>query len=457
LMHQNNYQPNTHYCSDVYRSAQNLIEEPLAKSILSKISIEDVSPGMLEVLLKDLFVDANDEAKILALSLVSLPLPILGEVRDRAVVSASMLLSHIDDSIWPSIWVVIEQDFNFGREVFKFIGRRIIYDGPTRGSFQALKEEYLADLFVFLARHYPETEKENASLPDNSNKLVGVPWRVQDLDEDDAIEKLKRYILQWIEDRGTSEACEALRKIICEFPELADGLRWYLLEAEATVRLNTWNPPEPEHIFQLVLNQDKRLVQDEHQLLKVLLESLDRLELELQGETSAVRDLWDKCNDNFFRPIDENAFSDYVKRFLDRDLKSRGIIVNREVELRRGSGGKSGERTDIHIDAVLKHPSGQTYSSITVIVEVKGCWHSEVQTAMESQLVGRYLSDNACRHGLYLIGWFSCQQWDSQDSRKNKTPRMTLDEARIQFDSQAETLSSSETEVCSYVLNTALR
>ena len=158
-----------------------------------------------------------------------------------------------------------------------------------------------------------------------------------------------------------------------------------------------------------------------------------------------------------FRPIDENAFSDYVKRYLDRDLKSRGIIVNREVELRRNYGGKPGERTDIHIDAVLKRPNGETYDSITAIIEVKGCWHSELETAMESQLVGRYLANNTCRYGLYLIGWFSCQQWDSQDSRKNKTPKITLDEARKQFNLQAETLSSSGNIVYAYVLNTALR
>jgi predicted NACHT family NTPase len=407
-------------------------DERLSKVLLQKINEPNLDSQNLEALLGFLLGKKIKQAQDLAESLIFLLISQSSKDCPRIVAVARSLIFYAENAGWPVVWPIIQSEPEISREITGFM--LSAFEDYELG--QRLNEDQIAELYIYLTHNYFELEASD------SNNL-------QDY--------LSYCILATLQERGTSEACEALRKIICEFPELADGLRWYLLEAEATVRLNTWNPPEPEHILQLVLNQDKRLVQDEHQLLKVLLESLDRLELELQGETPAVRDLWDKCNDNFFRPIDENAFSDYVKRFLDRDLKSRGIIVNREVELRRGSGGKSGERTDIHIDAVLKHPSGQTYSSITVIVEVKGCWHSEVQTAMESQLVGRYLSDNACRHGLYLIGWFSCQQWDSQDSRKNKTPRMTLDEARIQFDSQAETLSSSETEVCSYVLNTALR
>jgi hypothetical protein len=191
-----------------------------------------------------------------------------------------------------------------------------------------------------------------------------------------------------------------------------------------------------------------------------LIESLERLELKLQGETPAARDLWDKNNgkNNLFRPIDENAFSDYVKRFLDEDLKSRGIIANREVELRRGSGGNPGERTDIHVDAVAKQLTGGNYDSINVIIEAKGCWHKEIETAMESQLVDRYLADNTCEHGIYLIGWFNCTQWDSRDPRNKKAPKIIIDEARKQYDAQAERLSSSSGKIVrAFIMNTALR
>lgn len=53
------------------------------------------------------------------------------------------------------------------------------------------------------------------------------------------------------------------------------------------------------------------------------------------------------------RPKEENAFSDFIKSHLGRDLKERGVIVNREAEIRRSIGTSPGERTDIHVDAVL--------------------------------------------------------------------------------------------------------
>ncbi|NJL57751.1 hypothetical protein HC928_23435 [bacterium] len=109
------------------------------------------------------------------------------------------------------------------------------------------------------------------------------------------------------------------------------------------------------------------------------------------------------------------------------------------------------------VPAVLKNSNGDTYDSITVIIEVKGCWHSEVQTAMQSQLVERYLSDNVCPYGLYLVGWFNCQQWNDEDSRKKQAPQITLNQARIQFDEQAQRLTLSVNTVRAYVLNTALR
>jgi predicted NACHT family NTPase len=258
FIHQNEYQPLTGYDYDIYRSAKGLIGKPLAKSILSKVSIEDMSSGMLEVLLKDLFDDASDEAKVLALPLVSLPLPILGEERSKAVVSARLLLSYVDNSIWPTIWAAIEQDPKFGREVFESIVRMVIYGKSTRKAFQELKEEYLTDLFVFLERQYPEKEKqekEKASTSDNVSKLVGVSWRISNADH--KIQELKRYIPQWIQEHGTSEACEALRRIICEFPEQADELwLWRLLETEAAARRNTWKPPKPEDILRLTSIQE---------------------------------------------------------------------------------------------------------------------------------------------------------------------------------------------------------
>jgi hypothetical protein len=169
--------------------------------------------------------------------------------------------------------------------------------------------------------------------------------------------------------------------------------------------------------------------------------------------------IWDQTNSKplKYKPVNENTFSDYVKRFLDRDLKQSGIIANREVELRPSQGGAPGERTDIHIDAVVKNANGEIYDSITVIIEVKGCWHDELNTAMETQLVNRYLQDNACQHGLYLVAWFNCNQWDESDRRKCNTPNISAVEAQENFNQKAKDLSLSSVMVKAFVLNAALR
>jgi len=205
----------------------------------------------------------------------------------------------------------------------------------------------------------------------------------------------------------------------------------------------------------LIASPESRLLQNEDQLLEILIRSLSRLEQEMQGETPAGFSLWDEQTRNIFRPKNELRISDCIKLHLRRDIASRGIVVNREVEIRKGTGGAPGEETDIHVDAVIEGPS-DTYDRISVIIEVKGCWNREVLSAMETQLADRYLRDNACPYGLYVVGWFVCDQW-KDDPRKSMTPNMTLAEARDYFNRQAISLSNETRRLCSFVLNLALR
>src|SRR5207249_2753776 len=128
-----------------------------------------------------------------------------------------------------------------------------------------------------------------------------------------------------------------------------------------------------------------------------------------------------------------------------------------EVEIRRGEGEGQGERTDILINAVVPGRRPDEYGSITVIIEVKGCWNNRLKKDMKEQLRDRYLAQSSCGHGLYLVGWFSCAQWDGDDSRKKRTPKMTLQEAQQFFDDQAATLSQEGLCIRALVLNTALR
>jgi hypothetical protein len=210
-------------------------------------------------------------------------------------------------------------------------------------------------------------------------------------------------------------------------------------------------PPRPQDIVKLADDSERRLVRSGDQLLEVLIESLGRLEAKLQGGTPAAQFLWDRISHGVYRPKDEDSFSDYVKLHLEEDLRQKGIVSNREVQIRRGTGGAKGERTDIHVGV-----SG-VYDQVSVIIEAKGCWHPELETAMSSQLVERYLKDNQCQHGLYVVGWFNCPQWDPEDSRHRQAPKYGIEEARKRFGAQAAEISKGTVRVKALVIDTALR
>ena len=220
-------------------------------------------------------------------------------------------------------------------------------------------------------------------------------------------------------------------------------------------------PPSPAELLELVQKPAARLVQSGEQLLEVLCESINRLESKLQGETPAAFALWDQTDRRRgrerFRPKDENHLSDYVKAHLRDDLSGSGIVALREVQIRRGEGGGKGEHTDIHVVGIITDSRTGERRQVRVIVEVKGCWHRELMTAMETQLVGRYLKDNDCQHGLYVVGWHVCLQWDPQDEARRAVPFASIENARTFLAEQARKLSQEGVVVHSVVINAALR
>lgn len=75
---------------------------------------------------------------------------------------------------------------------------------------------------------------------------------------------------------------------------------------------------------------------------------------------------------------------------------------------------------------------------------------------METQLLNRYMSDSLCRYGLYVVGWFVCDQWDTKDSRWEQTPRMSIHEVQERLTSQALKLSQGGDRIQVFVLDCSL-
>jgi predicted NACHT family NTPase len=432
----------------ITQSIKNFWDERLAKALLKKLEDPALKPESVGQLLEVLLAHKVFAAKFLAESLIPSPPPSVGEQRSKAIFAARALIFDAEDAGWSIIWSAIQQDPEFGKEVLESVS----YFARETGSVEwRLSENQVLELYRWLARQYPKVEKPKRQK--DSNEFSVEDYEVKP--EESAI-RWQGAILQHLKERGTPQSCEALQQIAHEFPDMAEKLKRILLEAQLITRRRTWSAPTPQEVFRVTSDRNVRLVNGADQLLDVVIESLDRLNQKLQGETPSAFLLWDQI---VSRPKDEQALSDYVKLHLEEDLKQQGVIAKREVEIRRRHGDKgvaaSGERVDLQVDAFVRLPNGEIQDCVSVIIEVKGCWNKDLDTAMQAQLVERYLKDNRCQHGLYLIGWFNCKQWDNKDSRN--PPKLNIEEAKQKFEAQAAELSKQGIKVKAVVLNTALR
>lgn len=356
------------------------------------------------------------------------------------VAAAASLLRAADEEAWSIVWPYVAADSDFGRQVLP----RVAMHGPSNSTLALrLDEDHVADLYIFLERHFSHESDGDRS----GFRFVG---------PNDAVREYRDATLRVLTNRGTPASVAALERIALEFPNL-DWLRRVVFSARSAMLRETWTPIRPAELVELANSSATRLVQSERQLQQVILESLEALQQELQGETPAAPDLWDEVAKGRFRPKDENHFSDYVKRHLQRDLSQRGIVSLREVEIRRGEGAAAGERTDIHVTGILPELDGCGRRLVRVIIEAKGCWHRELETALVSQLAGRYLCDNECRHGIYLVGWFACPQWDESDLRAQVTARRDPEVYLTSLKKQAASLRPTEVTIEPLILRAGLR
>ena len=399
---------------------------------------------VMETLLDDLLAGGSPEAREFAISLIGPPLPVDPEWPGRSLAAARSLLTFAPDAGWPSLWPILRETPEFGRDLVTSVAPGA--DRADTAPFLVrLTEAQVADFYTWLARQFPHDEDEK-------------PEGFHAIGPREYVARFRDGVLRHLERRGTPAALEAIEEIARQLPHLS-WLPLIRLQAEKVMMERSWSPCRPEELWALAKDWETRLVDGGDQLMEVVAESLRRFERKLQGETPASFMLWDNRGDGRYRPKEEERLSDALKLHLKSDLVERGIVANREVVIRPGSGGRPGERTDIHIDAITNGARPGVFDCVTVVVEVKGCWHREVLVAMRDQLRDRYLTGGACRHGLYVVGWFHCDQWDKSDYRRDDARRLVpapLAEARALFTTQAEETSVGDRRIVSLVINCAL-
>lgn len=329
----------------------------------------------------------------------------------RALVAA---LLHAPVEAFPTATAMMSDDEELQRVVW-----RSVLDQQDHGRgrlFGALDEAALALLYENVQRVLPSKDDP--------------PWRGGNITPNMSARRMRDQIPSTLAARATEAGCRELLRLATALPDQSTGLRWTYREAVTNIRRNLWQPPSPDAVKRVLAQSHARLLNSDDDLLELVLESLGRLQTKLTAQMLPAAETlwhWDGAGQRRtnFRPKDEESLSDDIARWLTDDIgPSAGVVVGREVQPRRG------RRTDVLVEAAPPAVGGG-FEKFTVVIEVKGCWHAEVRTALRTQLADDYLRPHGWRCGIYLVGWFVCPRWAQAKSHLNSA---TAQAARAELD-----------------------
>jgi hypothetical protein len=284
----------------------------------------------------------------------------------------------------------IERDSNWGKQWFTEIIEMNHYDHPLMPIFKQVSLKNLKRLYIWLHQNYPSAEEPVHEGVFCSNAL-------------DYIYRFINSLFNLIMEYPEIGVVATLQEIYERFPT-DQWLVECILRAQKS-ELKLLNPVYSITEIKKLLGKrsDGYLVTSPQGLLNVVIECLHNYQTYLTGkENPRVEDLWN-YNKSELTHKPEEAFSDHIKAYLDLTMRASGMVINREVQLNRGRNGEAGSRTDIWITALSK----DQLSNISLCIEVKGSWNSSASTAMEEQLVKKYMGAGGADAGILLVGWYT--------------------------------------------------
>ncbi|MFI2488526.1 hypothetical protein ACH47X_16570 [Promicromonospora kroppenstedtii] len=319
------------------------------------------------------------------------------EFRSRALDAASRLLWHDVKSSWALLGALMDDDVPFMEEAMLAAAhafQRRIPELPPQG---------LADLYLWLCEHFPPAEDpifDDAHMV-GSRESLGT-WR--------------NALLIALSKTGTRDAVAAIERIVQARPD-EPWMARLLIDAERALRERSWEPLSPKEVDQLAQSRRTRVVRSDADLLAATLAALDDIQARLQADTPSAFLLWDT---HAKRPKSEEEISDYLAIELEQRLNARGVVINREVQVRRSKPAGLPERTDLRVEAVRHHDATGVSGTLRIPGEVKGIWNAGVIQSLEAQLVQRYMADFQTNHGVYIVAWFDQVAWAVEDSRRSR-------------------------------------
>lgn len=263
----------------------------------------------------------------------------------------------------------------------------------------------------------------------------------------DALDNVYTFASQLISliyERKSPELVSVFEMLVRELPE-ERWLRDHLFRARKDALSDRCPIYEAKDIRAMLDEKSQAfLVNTPEALLRVVLSALEKYNLLLSGKTShRARLLWNvHKRTKTITHKDEEDLSDDMRDFLCVSL--RGLILNREVQLNRGRHGESGARTDLWVEAV----DGAGVNKLTLCIEVKGSWNRTAKTAIENQLIHKYMGAGGADAGILVLGWF-----DAPAPNNVKNQWKTIAQAKRDLDSQVRMVRTRGNIVSSEVLD----
>lgn len=316
---------------------------------------------------------------------------------DDARRAGARLLRDNADAAWPALRILLSEDAVFMESV--------VLEAEMDRSPPKLGESELAELYLWLDDRFPRSEDPSI---DSAHSLG----------RREQLGRWRDSILREISNRGTGEAVVAIRKIM----SLKPSDRWLgrlLVTAENAFRHSNWRPLDVTAIGALAASSKTRIIRDATDLANAVVDAFDEIQDGLQGDTPDSASLWDTRSRE---PKNEDEISDYLRNRLNDRLTGSGVVVNREVQIRRITG--IGERTDLRVDALA---DGIDHRTISIVGEVKGCWYPNLIEPVTDQLVDRYMSRVGTSEGLFIVVWFDQDSWNQSDRRRRAAGPRTPD------------------------------
>jgi hypothetical protein len=284
----------------------------------------------------------------------------------------------------------------------------------------------------------------------------------------DELWALRYQVLSALADHAQHAGVAVLERLADDYGEpnlgvMLDSARRRALDA-------TWTAREPAELFRVLTSPLLRVVNDVHQLRAIVTESLERLQDLLSADNGWAVTLWNqlkvdvqapqvasaakpKKKPKLWEPKLEEDLSDFVATFLLHDLGDYKVVINREVQVSRP--GLDGSRTDIEVQAQADKKAGRP-ELLTLIIETKGCWNPDLETALLGQLVEKYLTRPGQRAGIYLVGYYDDPPYYVDGGRKRLKTGHTLEEIRERQNQFAANGTESGHDVAAFVMDCRL-